>query len=241
MFDIENFAFKRGDKAKNDALVGPQGSFSIDTESKTIRIHDGATPGGAFEIGAGSPFYPELGGFVTSKWRTMYNGSGSVSPVGIDLSNPDLVRVLVNGALFTDWSINDGVLEFDVTVDAGSIVEVMNIAPIADIVTDVLGTDSVGSAFNDLLEQNKGEANGIAPLGEDGKVPMANLPDIGAANYEEVTELPAVGEGTTTYVLTTDGDSTWRWTGTRYVNTTTTYDTTRLITVDDTIDLGVIS
>ena len=151
------------------------------------------------------------------------------------------MRVLVDGTLFTDWSITDGAIVFSATVDAGSVIEVINIAPIADIVTDVLGTDSVGSAFNDLLEQNKGEANGIAPLGEDGKVPMANLPDIGAATYVEVTELPEVGEGTATYVLTTDGDSTWRWTGTRYVNTTSTYDTTRLITIDDTIDLGVIS
>ena len=42
MFTIENFAFKRGNKAVNDAFVGDPGSISLDTETQTIRIHDGA-------------------------------------------------------------------------------------------------------------------------------------------------------------------------------------------------------
>jgi len=45
-----NIQFKRGTKAKNDTFIGPDGSLSIDKESKTLRVHNGATAGGAFTI-----------------------------------------------------------------------------------------------------------------------------------------------------------------------------------------------
>ena len=46
----QNIQFKRGTKAKNDNFIGPDGSISVDKESKTLRIHDGTTAGGAFTI-----------------------------------------------------------------------------------------------------------------------------------------------------------------------------------------------
>jgi len=42
--------FPRGDKAKNDALTAALASFSVDTESKNVRVHDGATAGGLFVL-----------------------------------------------------------------------------------------------------------------------------------------------------------------------------------------------
>lgn len=36
----------RGDGARNDAYVGQNGEITVDTENKTLRVHDGETPGG---------------------------------------------------------------------------------------------------------------------------------------------------------------------------------------------------
>jgi hypothetical protein len=41
-----NIAFKRGTTAKNLTYTGPDGTISIDTEKKEIRLHDGVTAGG---------------------------------------------------------------------------------------------------------------------------------------------------------------------------------------------------
>lgn len=40
------FAFRGGNKAKNDLYTGPARSLSVDTETKELRMHDGSTPGG---------------------------------------------------------------------------------------------------------------------------------------------------------------------------------------------------
>ena len=36
----------RGNAARNDAYVGQNGEITVDTENKTLRVHDGETPGG---------------------------------------------------------------------------------------------------------------------------------------------------------------------------------------------------
>lgn len=45
--------WRRGDTAANDAYTGPVGSFTVDTELNSIRIHDGVTPGGVTIPNAG--------------------------------------------------------------------------------------------------------------------------------------------------------------------------------------------
>jgi len=40
------FQFRRGTSAQNNAFTGAIGEISVDTDNKTLRVHDGATPGG---------------------------------------------------------------------------------------------------------------------------------------------------------------------------------------------------
>ncbi len=44
------YQFLRGNQAANDGYTGPSGSITIDFETETIRVHDGATPGGAYRV-----------------------------------------------------------------------------------------------------------------------------------------------------------------------------------------------
>jgi len=38
--------FRRGTTTQNNAFTGANGEFSVDTDVKTIRLHDGVTGGG---------------------------------------------------------------------------------------------------------------------------------------------------------------------------------------------------
>lgn len=42
----KQWQIRRGTSAENDAFTGAQGEITMDTERKTIRIHDGTTQGG---------------------------------------------------------------------------------------------------------------------------------------------------------------------------------------------------
>lgn len=46
--------FRRGTSAQNDAFTGAAGEISLDTSTNNIRIHDGATAGGAEVVPAGT-------------------------------------------------------------------------------------------------------------------------------------------------------------------------------------------
>lgn len=45
--------FPRGDAAANNAHTGLSGSISVDFQNQTLRVHDGETAGGAFQVGMG--------------------------------------------------------------------------------------------------------------------------------------------------------------------------------------------
>lgn len=47
------YQFIRGDTASNDSLTRDAGALSLDLEGQNIRVHDGTTPGGAFQVGLG--------------------------------------------------------------------------------------------------------------------------------------------------------------------------------------------
>lgn len=72
----QNIQFKRGTKAKNDNFIGPDGSLSVDKESKTLRIHNGTTAGGAFTILDQQGVNNEIGGSI-SKTFPINNGIGT--------------------------------------------------------------------------------------------------------------------------------------------------------------------
>lgn len=56
-----DFAFVRKNTALSDAYAGPNGAISLDTEGKNVRVHDGATQGGAFTL----PSLEGMGGWPT--------------------------------------------------------------------------------------------------------------------------------------------------------------------------------
>jgi hypothetical protein len=46
--------FRRGTNAQNNAFTGAVGELSVDTDNKTIRVHDGSTPGGVTIVNVNS-------------------------------------------------------------------------------------------------------------------------------------------------------------------------------------------
>lgn len=107
MFQFEAIQFKRGDKARNDAYVGKPGSISIDHETKTIRVHDGVTPGGLFSITRGADFDAVVAEFIVAEDTfTASSGENSFDVTHTDLSDVSKVKVKVNGVLTSNWSVS---------------------------------------------------------------------------------------------------------------------------------------
>ena len=44
--NVTKVLFKRGNTVQNSNYTGVSGEISIDTQTKTLRVHDGITPGG---------------------------------------------------------------------------------------------------------------------------------------------------------------------------------------------------
>lgn len=112
---FENLQFKRGSKSANDALVGPRGSISIDMETQSIRIHDGETPGGAFEIKRGAAINSETLEFTTATENRVAAGGQTIFTLNVlDTNSADTIQVRVNGDIVTNWTlINGNQIEFD--------------------------------------------------------------------------------------------------------------------------------
>lgn len=89
---------RRGTKAQNDAFTGALGEFTFDTETKTIRVHDGSTQGGFALVKANAAVTPG------TKCKITYDEQGLVTG-GADLELADLpsglsdVYVLKNAAI----------------------------------------------------------------------------------------------------------------------------------------------
>lgn len=69
-----------------------------------------------------------------------------------------------------------------------------------------------------LAASLKGAANGVAELGSDGRVPLAQLPSYvdEVVEYPDFASFPTTGEDGKIYVAI-DGGTSWRWSGTIYV------------------------
>jgi hypothetical protein len=85
-----------------------------------------------------------------------------------------------------------------------------------------------------------GASSGICPLDASGLVDQSYLPSY-VDDIIEVTSLPGTGEAGKIYVLTTDGNSIWRWTGAAFVEVNTsvgTADEAIALATARTISLG---
>lgn len=156
MTQFQNLQFKRGSKSANDSLIGPRGSISIDMETRSIRIHDGVTPGGVFEVKQGAAINAESLEFTTSTEPQQVAGSGQavVTFSVIDLSNPAAVVVKVNGSVVTNYTIM-GVnqIEFDAPLPAGATIDAANVLTLDMLVSQAVAGEggAVDQAVSDAL------------------------------------------------------------------------------------------
>ena len=145
---IENLQFKRGSKAANDTMVGPRGSISIDWDTRSIRVHDGATPGGVFEIRQGAAIDAESLEFTVATEPQQVAGSGQtvVTFSVIDLSDPAAVVIKINGEVVTNYTVmDDNQIEFDAALPAGATIDAANVLTLAMLVAQAV-PDQLASA-----------------------------------------------------------------------------------------------
>ena len=94
--------FRRGTSAQNDAFTGAAGEVVIDTQSRNLRVHDGATAGGYEIIPSGS--------IVAQGWTG--------STVGWQLCNGAAISRTTYARLFsrigTSYGVGDGSTTFNV-------------------------------------------------------------------------------------------------------------------------------
>jgi len=94
--------FRRGTSAQNDGYTGAAGEISLDTDTNNIRIHDGATAGGAEVIPAG----------------TIMAYGGASAPTGFVLCDNSAISRTTYAKLFgsigTAFGVGDGSTTFNV-------------------------------------------------------------------------------------------------------------------------------
>lgn len=156
MTQFQNLQFKRGSKSANDSLVGPRGSISIDMETRSIRIHDGVTPGGVFEVKQGAAINAESLEFTTAAEPQQVAGSGQtvVTFSVIDLSNPAAVVVKVNGSVVTNYTImGANQIEFDTALPTGATIDAANVLTLDMLVSQAVAGEggAVDQAVSDAL------------------------------------------------------------------------------------------
>ena len=156
MTQFQNLQFKRGSKSANDSLIGPRGSISIDMETRSIRIHDGVTPGGVFEVKQGAAINAESLEFTTATEPQQVAGSGQtvVTFSVIDLSNPAAVVVKVNGSVVTNYTImGANQIEFDAPLPTGATIDAANVLTMDMLVSQAVAGEggAVDQAVSDAL------------------------------------------------------------------------------------------
>lgn len=95
-----------------------------------------------------------------------------------------------------------------------------NLVGATNIESLMIGTLDSSVPIDDYIDNRvkRGQANGVASLGSDGKVPSAQLPSYvdDVLEYDAKTNFPKTGEAGKIYVSKND-NKTYRWSGTAYV------------------------
>ncbi len=132
----------RGNTIQNNRYTGLPGELTVDTEAKTIRIHDGVTPGGNVIQGAGGAssyananvkvyltafdgnIIPSANavyslGTVTNQWKSLFVSNSTIYVGGVPLSIDTTGNLTVNGNTIPTLAyVNTAVA--NVTVDLSS-------------------------------------------------------------------------------------------------------------------------
>lgn len=182
--------FPRGNTAANDAYTGPQGAISVDEEGDNVRVHDGITAGGAFQIGVSTATATNLSvNYATSSF-TVTSSTGTDATIGA--ATPTQAGALSS----TDKSKLDGIeagADVNVATDlnstyAASTVTVTsstgNNTTLAAVTTTTAGvmTSTDKTKLNGI--QAGAEANTVDSVaGKTGAVTLAKS-DVGLGNVE---------------------------------------------------------
>lgn len=79
---------RRGNSAEHENFTGQIGEITMDTDSKSLRIHDGETPGGTpmarrDEIPDLTPFDYVVEWQICPQQKTIIHGTGNINQVGL--------------------------------------------------------------------------------------------------------------------------------------------------------------
>lgn len=148
--------------------------------------------------------------------------SGGQLKCDIQIDTPNLV---INGAAMGSWDTLDGSL-YITNTNSWSLSQGMSISIYIDGYSEVkiqqLGEqyipDTIARTSKVIPLSQRGTANGVATLDENGIVPSAQLPSYVDDVIEAISlgDLPATGESGKIYVTTAD-NLTYRWSGSTYV------------------------
>lgn len=195
MIKIQDIQIKRGNKEYNDSLVGRSGSFSIDYESRNVRIHDGVTPGGYMSLKNLDNLNDLTGEYLQAEeFLTGLDGVTDYVTNTIDYTRMDRVRVEINNVRVAaaDWRVLifdpdtlNATIRIMALINAGDTIRVSQFLTIQDVVDAVL-TDRINELDLDGYVETieKGAANGVATLDSSGKIPLDQIPRIEEAGYD---------------------------------------------------------
>lgn len=129
--------------------------------------------------------------------------AGSIQASWTD--TPDGKGLYINGVLFKNEFIDFKEKQLKYIADGTSDGDAVNLG-------------QLNTAIQNNVSDKLGTANGIATLGSDGKVPSAQLPSYvdDVLSYATRNGFPSTGESAKIYVAE-DTNLTYRWTGTTYV------------------------
>ncbi len=105
---LKQILLKRGNSTVSSAYVGPLGEITLDTTFKTIRIHDGITPGGnLIAQGAQGPAGPagDPGGATGPQGNIGSTGATGIHVISANIISANLVLTLSNNSVLDVGSV----------------------------------------------------------------------------------------------------------------------------------------
>ena len=168
--------FRRGTTAQNDAFTGADGELSVDTDKKTIRIHDNSTAGGE-EVVVVSATQT-----LTNKTLTAPNlTSPTIGGTAIAEYISDTVGAMVNGNTENGISVTyqdaDNTLDFDAgdfsitltgdVTGSGTVTNLGNVSFATTIAANsvALGTDTTGNYVGTGATSGNGISGSVSSEG----------------------------------------------------------------------------
>ena len=133
---------------------------------------------------------------------------------GLSSANPAFTGTLTGGSAALTGDVDaGGEFKSDALVGTGA----RPLVALADGTIDDQDAAAFRGTIGALAASLKGTANGVAELGADGRVPLAQLPSYvdEVVEYPDFASFPTTGEDGKIYVAIDDGTS-WRWSGTIY-------------------------